>query len=66
MFETLYRYPRVLVRHLDRPAADHDLHAEIDLEGKARALAMCEVTGGPTPNKSWRADVQAKQFVRCL
>jgi integrase/recombinase XerD len=41
-----------------------NVYAEIDLEGKARALAKCEVTGGPTPTKRWRADADVMQFLR--
>ena len=43
-----------------------NVYAEIDLEGKARALAKCEVTGGPTPTKRWRADADVMQFLRSL
>jgi integrase/recombinase XerD len=43
-----------------------NVYAEINLEGKARALAKCEVTGGPTPTKRWRADADVMQFLRSL
>ncbi len=43
-----------------------NVYAEINLEGKARALAKCEVTGGPEPTKRWRADPDVMQFLRSL
>jgi integrase/recombinase XerD len=43
-----------------------NVYAEINLEGKARALAKCEVTGGPAPTKRWRADPDVMQFLRSL
>ena len=43
-----------------------NVYAEIDLEGKARALAKCEVTDGPTRTKRWRADSDVMQFLRSL
>jgi integrase/recombinase XerD len=43
-----------------------NVYAEINLEGKARALAKCEVTGGPAPTKRWRADPGVMRFLRSL
>jgi site-specific recombinase XerD len=43
-----------------------NIYAEIDLEMKARALAMCEVDAGPEINKSWREDPQLMNFLRSL
>ena len=43
-----------------------NVYAEINLEGKARALAKCEVTDGPTPTKRWRANADVMQFLRSL
>jgi site-specific recombinase XerD len=43
-----------------------NVYAEINLEGKARALAKCEVTDGPTSTKRWRADADVMQFLRSL
>lgn len=43
-----------------------NVYAEINLEGKARALAKCEVTEGATPTKRWRADPGVMQFLRSL
>jgi site-specific recombinase XerD len=43
-----------------------NVYAEINLEGKARALAKCEVTGGPTSTKRWRADAGVMQFLRSI
>jgi site-specific recombinase XerD len=43
-----------------------NVYAEIELEGKARALAKCEVTDEPTPSKRWHADGDLMQFLRSL
>jgi site-specific recombinase XerD len=43
-----------------------NVYAEIDLEGKARALAKCEVTNTNPPSKRWRADVDVMQFLKSL
>jgi site-specific recombinase XerD len=43
-----------------------NIYAETDLEMKAKALAMCEVAGGPETNKSWRDDPQLMNFLRSL
>jgi len=43
-----------------------NVYAEINLEGKARALAKCEVIDGAPPTKQWRADADIMQFLRSL
>lgn len=43
-----------------------NVYAEINLEGKARALAKCEVTTDQAPNKRWRAEANVMQFLRTL
>lgn len=43
-----------------------NVYAEINLEGKARALAKCEVTTDQAPIKRWRADANVMQFLRTL
>ena len=43
-----------------------NVYAEINLEGKARALAKCEVTTDQAPIKRWRADADVMQFLRSL
>lgn len=43
-----------------------NVYAEINLEGKARALAKCEVIDGARPTKRWRADADIMQFLRSL
>ena len=43
-----------------------NVYAEINLEGKARALAKCEVTAGQTRSKQWHADRNIMQFLRSL
>lgn len=43
-----------------------NVYAEINLEGKARALAKCEVIDGVPPTKRWRADANIMQFLRSL
>ena len=41
------------------------IYAESDLEMKAKALTLCEVTG-PTPVKRWRDDNDLMEFLRSL
>lgn len=43
-----------------------NVYAEIDLAGKARALAKCEVTAGQARGKQWRTDRNILQFLRSL
>ncbi|MEJ8852564.1 tyrosine-type recombinase/integrase [Variovorax rhizosphaerae] len=43
-----------------------NVYAEIDLEGKTRALAKCEVTAGQARSKQWRTDRNIMQFLRSL
>ena len=45
-----------------------NIYAEVDLEMKARALALCEVqeTAASTPQKSWREDMDLMLFLRTL
>lgn len=43
-----------------------NVYAEINLEGKARALAKCEVTTDQALNKRWHADANVMQFLRTL
>jgi integrase/recombinase XerD len=43
-----------------------NVYAEINLEGKARALAKCEVTVGQTRSKQWHTDTNIMQFLRSL
>lgn len=43
-----------------------NVYAEIDLEGKARALAKCEVTAGQARSKQWHTDRNIIQFLRSL
>jgi len=43
-----------------------NVYAEINLEGKARALAKCEVSTDQAPNKRWRANPDVIQFLRSL
>lgn len=43
-----------------------NIYTETDLEMKAKALATCEVAGGPETNKSWREDPQLMNFLRSL
>ena len=43
-----------------------NVYAEINLEGKARALAKCEVSTDQAPNKRWRANSDVIQFLRSL
>ena len=42
-----------------------NVYAEVDLEGKARALAKCEITNKHSPAKRWRDD-NVMQFLRSL
>ena len=43
-----------------------NIYTETDLEMKAKALATCEVAGGPETNKSWREDPKLMNFLRSL
>lgn len=43
-----------------------NVYAEINLEGKARALAKCEVTAGKARSKQWHTDRNIMQFLRSL
>jgi integrase/recombinase XerD len=43
-----------------------NVYAEINLEGKARALAKCEIDLAPLPNKRWHADADVMRFLRSL
>lgn len=43
-----------------------NVYADINLEGKARALAACEVTTDQAPMKRWHADAGVMQFLRSL
>ncbi len=43
-----------------------NVYAEINLEGKARALAKCEVTTGQARSKQWHTDTNIMQFLRSL
>jgi integrase/recombinase XerD len=42
-----------------------NIYAEVDLEMKAKALARCEVRGGP-PRRKWRDNPDLMQFLRNL
>lgn len=43
-----------------------NVYAEINLEGKARALAACEVTTDQAPIKQWHENAGVMQFLRSL
>jgi len=43
-----------------------NVYAEIDLEGKALALAKCDVTNERAPKKRWLANPDLMQFLRSL
>jgi len=43
-----------------------NVYAEINLEGKARALAKCEVTSAQARSKQWHTDRNIMQFLRSL
>jgi integrase/recombinase XerD len=43
-----------------------NIYAEIDLEGKAKALAKCDITGEVEPKKRWLKDPELMQFLRSL
>lgn len=43
-----------------------NVYAEIDLEGKAQALAKCDVTNEREPKKRWVANPDLIQFLRSL
>ena len=42
-----------------------NIYAEVDLEMKAKALALCQVTEG-VPSKRWREDKGLMMFLRTL
>jgi integrase/recombinase XerD len=42
-----------------------NIYAEVDLEMKAKALTLCEVTGRKT-NKHWRNDKSIMEFLKAL
>jgi integrase/recombinase XerD len=43
-----------------------NVYAEIDIEGKAQALAKCDVTNGRESKKRWIANPDLMQFLRSL
>jgi integrase/recombinase XerD len=43
-----------------------NIYAETDLEMKAKALAMCEVSSEPKTKKPWREDPHLMTFLRSL
>lgn len=43
-----------------------NVYAEVSLEGKARALAKCEVTAGQARSKPWHTDKNIMQFLKSL
>jgi integrase/recombinase XerD len=43
-----------------------NVYAEIDLEGKAQALAKCEIANDGATSKPWRANPNLMQFLRSL
>ena len=43
-----------------------NIYAEIDLEGKARALAKCEISTGKNPSKPWHSQRHIMEFLRSL
>ena len=43
-----------------------NIYAEIDLEGKAKALAKCDITNEVGPTKRWLKDPDLMQFLRSL
>ncbi len=43
-----------------------NVYAEIDLEGKAKALAKCDITTHSTTRRPWRANPDLMQFLRSL
>jgi site-specific recombinase XerD len=43
-----------------------NIYAEIDLEGKAKALAKCDITNEVKPKRQWSKDPELMQFLRSL
>ena len=43
-----------------------NIYAEIDLEGKAKALAKCDITNEIGPTKRWVNNPDLMQFLRSL
>jgi len=43
-----------------------NVYAEVNLQGKAHALAKCEVSGGRHSRKPWHCDTQIMDFLRSL
>jgi integrase/recombinase XerD len=43
-----------------------NVYAEINLEGKMRALANCEISADHPSSKSWHTEPHIMQFLRCL
>jgi len=43
-----------------------NIYAEIDLEGKAKALAKCDITKGPQAGKRWLEDPDLMAFLHSL
>jgi len=43
-----------------------NVYAEIDLEGKARALAKCEISSAQKSNKQWHSQPQILAFLKSL
>lgn len=43
-----------------------NVYAEIDLEGKARALAKCEISAAQKPSKPWHSQPHIMEFLRSL
>ncbi len=43
-----------------------NVYAEVDLEMKAKALAMCQITDSEKPKKRWRDDPALMTFLRSL
>ena len=43
-----------------------NVYAEVDLEGKARALAKCDISNERQPKKRWLANPDLMQFLRSL
>ena len=46
--------------------ATTNVYAEADLEMKAKALALCEITGASKRPKRWREDVGVMTFLKSL
>jgi integrase/recombinase XerD len=43
-----------------------NVYAEIDLEGKARALAKCEISAAQKSSKRWHSQPHIMEFLRSL